>query len=209
MTILSLLEGARQYPVFSLADCQQWFPRSQRATLILQLSQYVTRGHLIRLKRGLFALKIQPSPHPFVIASRLDPQSVVSLETVLHQSGMIPEVTFAVTAVTPTKTHQFHIPSMGSFLFRHIKPSLFFGWELKEYHPYTVRVACPEKALLDLFWFHRFEKDPVGYIHELRLSIPKKFSWEHFIEYSRQYVHPQLESLVRTLLQRYKKKTSV
>lgn len=207
MTIVSLLERARQYPVFSLTDCQQWFPDSHRATLILQLSQYTTRGRIIRLKPGLFMLNAQPFPNPFVIASRLDTQSVVSLETILHRAGLIPEIPFAVTAVTPTKTHQFQISSTGAFIFRHIKPQFVFGWELENFPPYTVRVARPEKALLDLFWFHRFEKDPAGYIHELRLSIPKKFSWELFVEYSRHYAHPQFDVLVSTLLNIYKKQS--
>ncbi len=209
MTILSLLEQARQYPIFSLSDCQQWFPRSNRATMILQLSQYAKRGQVIRLKPGLFALNAQPLPHPRVIASRLDTQSVVSLETVLQQSGMIPEIPFALTAVTSTKTHRFQIPAVGTFLFRHIKPQLMFGWELQDHQPYSVRVARPEKALLDLFWFHRFEKDPHGYIRELRLSIPKNFSWEVLVEYSRHYPSPQFTSLVGTLLTMYKKSSLV
>ncbi len=197
MTIVRLIERAQNYPIFTLGDCCKWFPQSARATVIVQLSHHVARGHFLRLKPGVFLLNREPFPDSRVIASRLNPEAVISLETVLHEAGMTPEVPFAITAVTSGKTARYKIPNMGTFLFRHIKPSLLFGWTARSFPPYSVRVATPEKALLDLLWFHRFERDLPAYLHELRLTIPPAFSWKRFREYGAAFRISQFQAVAR------------
>jgi len=188
MTRVSLIEHARAFPIFSLEDCWKWFPDNTRSTLILQLWQYVRRGTLFRLKRGLYYYHDPSiSIDPRVIASRLDVRAVVSLEAVLHDAGMTPEVPFAVTCVTPGKTMRYHYPALGTFIFRHIKPLLMFGWDVQKFPPYPVKIAHPEKALLDLFWFHRFEKEPERYVEGLRLSLPDGFSFRRLTSYAHVY----------------------
>lgn len=197
MTIIELLERAGRHPIFSLEDCRKWFPQSARATIIVQLSHHVTRGHFLRLKPGLFLLNREPFPDPRVIASRLNPEAVISLETVLSEHGIMPEVPFATVAVTSGKTARYTIPHLGTFLFRRILPSLLFGWTTQSFPPYSVRVATPEKALLDLLWFHRFERDLPDYLHELRLTIPPTFSWMRFWEYGIASNIPQFQTIAR------------
>lgn len=198
MTLSSLIEHARTLPVFSLQDCQKWFPESSRKALILQLWRFVEQGRITRLKRGLFLYQ-DPSVRldPRVIASRLDPRAVVSLETVLHGIGMTPEIPFAVTCVTPGRTARYHNKRLGTFIFRHMKPSLFFGWDTQKLPPYPVRVARPEKALLDLFWFHRFEKNPEAYVEGLRLSLPRSFSRSLLAGYAKPYKNVKVAEMVK------------
>ncbi len=188
MTFVSLIEKARILPIFSLEDCRKWFPNSTRKALILQLWRFVERGSIVRLKRGLF-LYSDPTVRidPRVIASRLDSRAIVSVEAALHDAGITPEIPFAVTCVTPGKTMRYHYPELGTVIFRHIKPSLLFGWDVQTFTPYPVKIAHPEKALLDLFWFHRFEKDPKAYVEGLRLSIPDGFSPRRLADYARFY----------------------
>lgn len=202
MTILQLLAHARQYPIFGIEDCQKWFTKTTRGTLLLQLTVYTKRGHFLRLKRGLYVLNAEPFPDPRAITSRLDPRAIVSLETVLHAHGMIPDVPFATTAVTPGKPVRYHIPSLGNFLFRHVKRDLMFGGTLVAFPPYHVRIAEPEKALLDLFWFHRFERDVRDYLHELRLTLPRSFSRSRFLRYARAYHSSQLLKIAALTLRR-------
>lgn len=198
MTLNSLIERARTLPVFSLQDCQKWFPESSRKALILQLWRFVERGRITRLKRGLF-LYHDPLARldPRIIASRLDPRAVVSLETALHDAGMTPEIPFAVTCVTPGRTARYHYKRLGTFIFHHMKPLLFFGWSVQKLPPYPVKVARPEKALLDLFWFHRFENDPEAYVEGLRLSIPQNFSHRLLAGYAKPYKNVKVTEMVR------------
>lgn len=200
MKFKELAKKARNWPIFSIEDCQKWFPATGRRTLIFQLSSYVKQGDLLRLKRGVYLLNQQPFPHPFAIASRLDPQAIISLEAILNRTGIIPDIPFATTAVTPGRTATVRLRnSTQQFIFRHIKPTLIFGFKLEEYPPYTARVAEPEKALLDLLWFHRFERDGAAYIHELRLTIPKGFSWKRFEHYAKQFHHRQITRLAKII----------
>lgn len=201
MKFKELAIRARGWPIFSVEDCQKWFPGTDRRTLIVQLSSYVKQGDLLRLKRGIYLLNQQPFPHPLAIASRLDPQAIISLETILNRAGLIPDIPFATTAVTPGRTMKVRLKNYGQqFIFRHIKPALVFGFKLEEYHPYTARVAEPEKALLDLLWFHRFEHDPAAYIHELRMTMPRNFSWKRFRRYASQYQHDGLVRLAQAII---------
>lgn len=200
MRLIDLLERARNYPIFTLEDCRKWFPDTMRSTAILQLSNFTMQDKIRRVKRGLYMLPLVENLHPFILAASIDPESFISLESVLAQAGMIPETMFGTTAVTTGKTRQFSIERYGLIRFRHEKMSLNFGWKVVRMGQYAVRIACPEKALLDLLWFHRFESDTEGYIHELRLSIPKKFSWSIFRRYSKMYESKQMDLLAEQLI---------
>lgn len=197
MILYTLLARARSFPVFQLVDCQKWFPATSRGTVRLQLAQYVRRGYLRRLRRGLYLLNDGPRPHPWVIASRLKPGAIISLEAVLGEAGIIPETPLAVTALTEKRGGSYVLPQLGTFIFRHLDPAYLFGWSLADYPPYSVRVAYPEKALLDLLWFHRREKEPASYLEGLRLSFPKTFSWLRWRSLARQFQDPRLQEMAR------------
>ena len=203
MTSSQLLKKARAYPIFSLEDCAKWFPEMRRPALHVRLTRSVAETHLVRLKRGLYLLNEEPFPHPFAIASRLDPQTIISLETVLNREGLMPDIPFATTAVTTQKTARYTIKPVGTFLFRHIKAPLVFGFKTESYPPYTVRVAQPEKALCDLLWFHRFERNPEGYAEELRLSIPNTFSWRRFRQYAKLFSHDGMSHIAQAIIKHY------
>lgn len=203
MTFLQLSDQARNWPLFTVQDCVKWFPSVRRQAILLNLTRHTAAGLLIRLRRGLYLLNREPYPDSFGIASRLDSSSVISMETVLHRAGMIPEIPFATTAVTPVITARYHPSVGGLFVFRHIKPTLLFGFQVEEYKPYSVKVARPEKALLDLFWFHRFERDIAAYCDELRLDIPSDFSWKDFRAYAKLFGYTQMIEFSRAIEKRY------
>lgn len=203
MKMLELIVFAHSWPIFTVQDCAKWFPNTKRAAILLALTRGVASGLLIRLRRGLYLLNQEPYPDPFAIASRLDPLGVVSMETVLHRFGMIPEVSFSTTLVTPAGTARYHTAIGGSFHIRHIKKELLFGYELEPHSPYSVRVATPEKALLDLLWFHRFERDQAAYLSELRLDIPKEFSWRTFRAFAQLFAHKQMSEFSKSVIKNY------
>lgn len=203
MKTLELLAFARSWPIFTVQDCAKWFPNTKRTAILLALTRGVASGLIIRLRRGLYLVNQKPYPDPFAIASRLDPLAVVSIETVLHRFGMIPEIPFATTLITPAGTARYQAVSGGSFHFRHIKKELLFGYELENHSPYSVRVATPEKALLDFLWFHRFERDQAAYLSELRLDIPKEFSWKTFRSFAQLFAHKHMSEFAKTVIKNY------
>lgn len=138
----------------------------------VQLSRWVASERLIRLRRGLYALA-EPwrkvVPHPCLLANRLMSGSYVSLQSALAHHGLIPEHVPLTTSVTTRHTASYSTP-LGGFLYRHIRPDLFWGFE-RQVLTSTQEgyVALPEKALLDLVHLAPGGATP-AYLQELRLQ---------------------------------------
>jgi predicted transcriptional regulator of viral defense system len=137
-----------------------------------QLSRWVRSGRLVKVRRGLYAV---PAPHrtkppdPFEVSNRLVRPSFVSMESALHFHELIPDVPFAVTAVTTGRTGTHDTP-LGTYVYHHVGPSRFWGFEEVEIAPgRRVYVATPERALIDLLYARRGSDRP-AYLRQLRLQ---------------------------------------
>ncbi len=137
-----------------------------------QLSRWVASGRLVQLRRGLYALAAPfagAAPNALALASRIRVPSYVSLQSALSYHGVIPEGVPVMTSVTTNRPGRFETP-LGSFLYRHLKRSLFWGYrEVELDGGEKAFVAVPEKALLDLFYL---TPGVIGasLVHELRLA---------------------------------------
>lgn len=145
---------------------------SDPANVRRQLSRWVDRGVVVKLRRGLYVLGEdlrRAEPHPYEVSNALVPASYVSLETVLSEMGLIPEGVFVTTAVTTGKQGVVKTP-LGRYVYHHVKRSLFWGYEAREVAPgRSAFVALPEKALLDMAYL-RARSDEPGFVRELRLQ---------------------------------------
>ncbi|MFC2079825.1 hypothetical protein ACFLSZ_07580 [Candidatus Bipolaricaulota bacterium] len=128
-------------------------PRSVQA----QFSRWVTAGRLIKLARGKYMFAPLYRKNETVletIANRLVYPSYVSLERALAWYGLIPEAVPAITSITTGRPCVVE-NELGTFQYRHIQQRLFWGYESVMIQGEPCMVALPEKALLDLFYFHR------------------------------------------------------
>ncbi len=121
-----------------------------------QFSRWVNAGRLIKLARGKYMLarpyrKLDPTPE--AIANRLVYPSYVSFERALSWYGLIPEAVPSITSITTGRPHIIE-NALGVFQYRHIQPRLFWGYEAIAIQHQSCMLALPEKALLDLFYFH-------------------------------------------------------
>ncbi len=137
-----------------------------------QLSRWVNRGYVFKLRRGLYAVAPpfqKKNPHPFLVANRMMRGSYVSCWSALAHYGLIPEYVQVVTSVTTGWPAQWDTP-LGRYEFRRIKPDLWGTCELTQLTDgQQAFVATPEKALLDLLYlFPRSES--TEFIQELRLQ---------------------------------------
>ncbi len=174
-----------------------------RADIQLQLSRWTKAGKLHQLKRGLYVLA-EPyrkvSPHPFLIANRIKNASYVSLQSALAWYDLIPEYVPVVTSVTTTRTDTFH-SSEGSFLYRHIKKSMFTGYRYTELlDGQFVFLAQPEKALLDLIYLTPHSESR-GYLKGLRLQNMDVINTDLLVELSIASGSPRLKLAANRLIQ--------
>ncbi len=141
--------------------------------LTSQLDRWRRAGKIVQFRRGLYALAPpyqKTFPQPFLIANRISPGSYVSGVAALAHYGAIPEAVFEVTSCGPGRPCRRTTP-LGRFSYRFLKPALRTGYSLLQFvgRQYAF-VATPEKAFLDLAWFHPDGDDP-AWIDELRLDL--------------------------------------
>jgi hypothetical protein len=103
------------------------------------------------------------------IAFVLRQPSYISLESALSFYGLIPEIVPTLTCVTAKSSRKYQ-NSFGSFMYRHIKPSLFFGYNPVETKYMKNLMAEPEKALLDYLYFNLGKINDEGDVSELRIN---------------------------------------
>jgi len=135
-----------------------------------QLSVWVKKAYLIKLKNGLylFADK-QDSILIEQLAFNIYQPSYISLEWALSGYGLIPEMVYAKTAITTKTTRKFS-NDFGNFTYHHILPKLFFGYIPTETAVGKYLVAEPEKAILDYFYFNLGKLNDRKDIEELRIN---------------------------------------
>jgi len=122
----------------------------------MQLKRLVDRNELVRLKRGLFIFS-QESIDEFVVANLVYPQSYVSLESALNTFGVLPDIPAQVTSVTPLTPNTFTTP-LGEFLYSKIDSRLYFGFQVTvNTDGLPIRIATPEKALLDYLYIRKIQ----------------------------------------------------
>lgn len=150
-------------PIFSTQEARVVAFASNPGTLKLQLHQWVKGGDLVSLKRGLYMFPGRRVDR-VEIARYLYSPCYVSLESALNLYGIMPDIPFALTLVTPRTTRSFNTP-LGRFIYHKIKQEAFTGFD-----PHTL-VAQKEKALLDYLYLNQRNLVAAGdFWPELRLQ---------------------------------------
>ncbi len=125
----------------------------RRSSLQVQLHRWSQAGKLLPLRRGMYALPERHRKRPLgggEIANLLYAPSYLSTHWAIGYYGLIPEYVPRFTSVTGRKPAEFR-NAFGVFSYRHVKQEAFFGFTTVEMGGVGVRIAEPEKALLDLW----------------------------------------------------------
>ncbi len=127
----------------------------------------------------------------FIIAPK---ESYISLHSALFYHGMIEQVPGRIYSVTVDRSKTVNTP-LGVFSFHHCDPKFFMGYNyLKPF----LKIATPEKALVDYFYFSPGKSRQFMRLPEL--EIPKKFSWKKAFGYCRLIPSIRNRTLVKTKL---------
>jgi hypothetical protein len=133
--------------VFTLADLKVALNQSSEVTLYRRLRELTSSGALIKIKRGIYAT---PTASLSTISSRIEPQSYISTGTILAGSAIIGSIPARrVQAVKIGRPRTF-TSELGTIEYLSIQPKLFMGYTDNA----SVKRATPEKAFLDVCYFH-------------------------------------------------------
>ena len=137
-------------PYFSVSD-----PLLAEKTIYnYQFSLWSKKRYLMRLKNGRYLFtQDRARVKGDEVASFLYGPSYLSLETALAWYGFIPEMVYAYVSVTSRINRRF-INELGTFIYRHIKPQLFWGYAEIQTEYGHILIAEPEKALLDYIYLN-------------------------------------------------------
>ena len=136
---------------FSNHQIELVFPKFDKKNL----SRWQQSGYIIKLRNGLYSFPEhlgKPGMNLYV-SNRIYQPSYISLHFALNFYGIIPEVINRVTSISTLKSKQFK-NALGEFSFQSVQPKIFFGYEIKRTDQWDVQMACPEKAIIDLFYLY-------------------------------------------------------
>ena len=174
------LEKLDQVPYFTIAGFKQVLDADESDTQRVRemLSRWVKKGHIIRLKKGVYTTRRFYERHqahasfmPAVSAIIL-PQSYLSLETVLQRAAVLTQVTYPITAVTLKNTRTIE-NSLGTFVYRHIKLPLYTGFSQASFFGVIFYQASVAKALFDYLYLRplRLRTHKIALAEDLRLNL--------------------------------------
>lgn len=150
--------------------------------------RWVDEGKVRKLRNGLYRNESRPMQgdwDKYLVANALYPPSYVSLISALRFYNFIPETVYSVSSVSTRKTKVFRLGRLG-YIFKSIKPSLFFGYTVERWRGDTFCMATPEKAILDLAYY-----EPQFYDHdwlrEMRFdfdAIDTTIDWDRMMKFT-------------------------
>ncbi|MBU1035867.1 hypothetical protein KJ974_04135 [bacterium] len=151
MKFLELKNELKDFSIFSLNEIRNIDPNFYRS----RLNEWQDKGYIKKVIRGYYIFSdLQLSEEIlFKIANRIYLPSYISLESALSYYHLIPESVYGITSISTRRTYHFRT-SIGEFIYRSVKPQLFFGYHLMNYRELYLKMASVEKAILDYFYLH-------------------------------------------------------
>lgn len=166
MNFITFQKTFRDSGVIELGEVLKVFPDFHSRRLV----EWQEKHYLEKIINRFYRWTDQPVSEQvlFYTANRIYRNSYVSLWSALSHYGLIPEGVTQTYSVSTRKTKSFDTP-LGTFVYQHVKPSLFFGYRLVRWNDKPLLVAEPEKALLDTLYLHPHWQDPAD-VDALRLN---------------------------------------
>lgn len=158
------------------------------------LSRLAKQGHLLQLRSGLWALP-EKIKH-FMLPEKLTAPfpSYVSLQSALYYHGMIEQIPEIIYAVSLARTKVFKT-SLATVSVHHIPAAFYFGYINVEN---SIKIATPEKALLDFLYLHPSKNRLFTTLPEL--EFPKTFNHKLCREWLNKIPAPQRRTMVKKLI---------
>lgn len=151
MNYRQLRDSMKDFTVFSLNEIRQVNPQFHRR----RLNDWQGKGYIRKVIKGfyVFADRALDERALFEIANRIYKPSYVSLESALAHYQLIPESVFGVTSVSTRRTYSFS-SELAEFRYRTVRPRLFFGYDMAGDGAKHIKIARPEKAVLDFLYLN-------------------------------------------------------
>jgi predicted transcriptional regulator of viral defense system len=187
--LLSLVGDLSHFDLATLVQLTD----ERRGTLTNQLYRFSRAGKIVPLRRGMYVLAERyrrTAVQPAELAGTMYRPSYLSGPWALSYYGLIPEGVPVFTSVTTRSPKRFD-NVFGSYLYRHVQLSLFFGYSPVDLGGRLVSVASPEKALVD-YWYLEAGEWTEERMRQLRLAVNDSLDRKKLFEITNQTSQPRL-----------------
>ncbi|MBI5206642.1 MAG: hypothetical protein HY934_02515 [Candidatus Firestonebacteria bacterium] len=166
MNFIEFKNAFKDFTIFSLQDIRLAAPAFDRK----RLTEWQRKGYLKKIVREFYIFSDSKLNENvlFEIANKIYSPSYISFEMALSYYHFIPESVYSITSASTLKTYTFNT-SAAKFYYRAIKDDLFFGYDLIKNNNKYVKIASPEKAILDYFYINPDIKSTGDFIN-MRLN---------------------------------------
>ncbi|MBI4846836.1 MAG: hypothetical protein HY810_10270 [Candidatus Omnitrophica bacterium] len=199
MQYIELKEKLKEFTIFSLNDIKKIEGNFYRR----RLNEWQDKGYIVKVIKGWYifsGFKLNENIL-FEIANNIYSPSYISFEMALSYYGLIPETIYAITSASSRRTYNFKTP-IGGFIYKTIRPKLFFGYEIMPYNNKNFKIASCEKALLDYFYLNHALKDKDSF-DSLRINkdnFYKVVNEERMLEYLEKFKQKSLTKRIKSFL---------
>ena len=198
MNFIAFSKELKDFPTFNLKDTDKLSSKVYYHRLV----EWQKKGYIQRIANGVFIFADEKLDEQFLhlIANKVYGPSYVSLESAFQHYGFIPEAVYQITSVCTKKTSKFNLDNI-IFIYRSHKRGHNFGYKLIRWRNVAIKMAEPEKAIIDYFYLNSFIKT-VSHIEELRfnrVSIKGIVDWEKLNNYLTLYENKSLKKRLKIL----------
>lgn len=198
MNFLTFSRELKDFPAFSLKDIEKLSGK----VYYHRLDEWQKKGYLRRVANGIFMFADAPLDefYLFYLANRIYEHSYISLESAFSYYGFIPEAVYNITSVSTKKTSSFSYDNIV-FSYRTINRKLNFGYTLLPFKNVTIKIAEPEKAIIDYFYLNP-DLNTASHIEEMRFNdsaLNEKLNWQKIDKYLKIYDNKKLIGRINLL----------
>ncbi len=200
MRYVELREALKDFTIFSLNDIRSvdsdFFRR--------RLSEWQEKGYIRKIIKGYYIfsdLELNESSL-FEIANRIYSPSYISFEMALSYYHVIPESVYGVTSASSRRTYKFRTP-VAEFIYRTVRPQLFFGYRLVRYDNKYFKMATMEKAILDYLYINSNVRttDDFGSLRVDGEMFREQLNEKRLYGYLQRFAQKRLATRIRTFLE--------
>lgn len=150
MGYIEFRNSLQRFTVFSYPDILKIYPSFDRRRLV----EWQQKNYIRKIRNGYYTFEDTEITESVLlhISNSIYKPSYISLESALSFYNLIPEGVYLITGISTRKTCTFNTP-IASFNYRNIKESFFFGYNLIQDNNHTIKIATPEKAVLDYLYY--------------------------------------------------------
>jgi predicted transcriptional regulator of viral defense system len=167
MRFLEFRNALKDFQVFSYPDILKVDPLFDRRRLV----EWQHKNYIRKIRNGFYNFKDEKISEGLLLytSNIIYKPSYISLESALSFHNLIPEAVYLINAISTKKTSSFETPD-ASYNYRNIKEELFFGYEIVSVGDYNIKIADPQKTILDYLYFKLLNSK--SELEGLRLNIP-------------------------------------